>query len=215
MSGADDVLGGAGAGDPGAGHDPRAPLLGVEGIQRAAERNHPRPSHRARNSRGCKMVHVFYFDVLYTAAIGGGMITEKMRVLSSSPRGVDIAKAYLRTIEDDDVAGLERLMRPDVRLKHANYPTVQGRDEALALIAGYRRIVGGVEFEVRTLLGTEGVIAIEKVNVAKLERGALARIPGVTILEFGDDALISWIRVYADIADLFRKIEAVHAFRTP
>ena len=78
------------------------------------------------------------------------------------------------------------------------------------MIHGYRQIVGGVEFEVHTLFGGEGLIAIEKVNFMAIRGGSRARVPTMTILEFDEDGRIFSIRIYADIADLFRKLESGH-----
>lgn len=137
------------------------------------------------------------------------MIFDEMRNLLAEPRGLDLVKAYLHSIETHDVAALKRLMSPDIELTHANYPPVHGRSAASEMITGYLRIVDGVEFEIRTVMGDHGCYAVEKVNVAAAPNGTKARIRVVTILEVGEDGLLTSVRVYADTADLFRKLEMV------
>jgi limonene-1,2-epoxide hydrolase len=130
-----------------------------------------------------------------------------MRVLLAEPRGMEVVRSYLQAIETQDLAALKRLMSPDLELIHANYPAVRGRDAATEMIRGYLAIVDGVEFEIRTVMGDKGCYAIEKVNVAAAPSGSKARIRVVTILEAGEDGLLTSIRIYADTTDLFRKLE--------
>ena len=133
------------------------------------------------------------------------MITDNTRILIADPRGHQIARQYLQSIEAQNLGALKRMMSPDVELVHTNY--VQGREAAAEMIRGYLAIVAGVEFEVRTLMGDEGCYAIEKVNVAVVRNGATARVRVVTVLEIGNDTLLTSIRIYADTSELFRKLE--------
>lgn len=135
------------------------------------------------------------------------MITDNMRNLLGDSRGLNFVKAYLHAIETQDLGALKGQLAPDVELIHANYPSVTGRDAAAEMIRGYLAIVKGVEFEVCTVMGNEGCYAIEKVNVAAAPSGAIARIRVVTILEVGEADLLKSVRIYADTADLFRKLE--------
>lgn len=135
------------------------------------------------------------------------MNTDNMRNLLADPKGMDVVQRYLHAIEVQDLAALKRQMSPDVELIHANYPPVHGREAAAEMIRGYLGIVAGVEFEVRTLMGSDGCYAIEKINVAAAPNGAIARIRVVTMLDVGPDDLVTSIRVYADTADLFRKLD--------
>lgn len=143
------------------------------------------------------------------------MITDNMRNLLTDPGGEGVARRYLHSIETQDMTALKRLMAPNVELVHANYPPVHGREAAAEMIRGYLAIVAGVEFEVRTLMGDAGCFAIEKVNVAAAPSGSKARIRVVTMLDVGSDGLLTSIRIYADTADLFRKLDpATTAGRT-
>ncbi len=136
------------------------------------------------------------------------MITEDTRILLSDPGSIDLVVSYLTVIERYDVGSLRRMLHRDVVLTHANYPSVTGRDIAVDMIEGYLRIIDGVEFEVITVLGSENVIFIEKVNVATTRRMTLARVRVVTILEYDNSKLITSIRIYGDTADLFRAFSA-------
>lgn len=142
------------------------------------------------------------------------MITDDTRIVSGSSRSIDVARAYLSAIEADDIGELKRMMHPNVRGMHANYPDMQGRDEVASLIQGYRRMVRAVDFEVRTIFGGENIVAIEKVNVAQLDKGVSARIPVMTVLEFDGDERLVFVRVYADVTELYRKLESVRTART-
>jgi limonene-1,2-epoxide hydrolase len=135
------------------------------------------------------------------------MITDNMRVLLADPRGMEVVNSYLHAIETQNLAALRLLMSPDLELIHANYPAVRGRDAAAEMISGYLAIVAGVEFEIRAVMGDQGCYAIEKVNVAAGPTGSKARIRVVTVLEAGEDGLLTSIRIYADTADLFRRLE--------
>lgn len=137
------------------------------------------------------------------------MDTDKMRNLLTDQRGLDVIQAYLHAIETQDLGALKRSMSSDVELIHANYPPVYGRQAAAEMIRGYLAIVDGVEFEVRTAWGGEGCYVIEKVNVAAAPSGSTARIRVVTVLEVGEDGLLTSVRVYADTTDLFRKLDLV------
>jgi limonene-1,2-epoxide hydrolase len=163
-------------------------------------------------SDGCHRPKNFYHGVHRRlprgATIGGTrMITENMRNLLGDPQGLDVIRAYLHAIETQDIGALKRLMAPDIELIHANYPPVHGRNNAADMIKGYLSIVKGVEFEVRTVFGDKGCYAVEKVNVARAPNATTARIRVVTILDVGDDNLLGSVRIYADTADLFRKLD--------
>ena len=132
------------------------------------------------------------------------MNVEEMRVLPGDLSRVEIAKTYLQTVESHDLPAIKRLLSPDVRLTHANYPPVRGREEVAFHLDAYRKVLDGVEFRVRTIIAAEDVVVAEMVILYTMKRGRIVRIPQVLILGMADDDLIVEIRVYGDIADLFR-----------
>ena len=128
----------------------------------------------------------------------------EMRVLPGVLARVENAKSYLHTVERHDLPAVKRLLSPEVRFTHANYPPVRGHDEVAAHFDAYRKVLDGVEFRVRTIIAAEDVVVAETVTVYTMKRGRIARIPQVFILGMGADDLIVEIGVYGDIADLFR-----------
>ncbi len=132
------------------------------------------------------------------------MIMGEARIMLEDPKAMDLVVAYLSVIEKYDIGSLRRMLHRDVELAHANYPQVRGRDIVVDIIEGYLKIIDGVEFEVKMVLGVERTLVIEKVNVATTRRMGLARVRVVTILEHDEDGLITTARIYGDTADLFR-----------
>ena len=132
------------------------------------------------------------------------MDVEDMRVLPGDLSRVEIAKTYLHTVESHDLPAIKRLLSTDVRFTHANYPPVRGHEEVASHFDTYRKILDGVDFRVCTIIAAEDVVVVELVGVYTMKRGRIAHIPQVFILGIGNDDMIVDIRVYGDIADLFR-----------
>lgn len=130
------------------------------------------------------------------------MDTDGMRVICDD-RLVTVVIDYLHAMEQDDLAALKGLLHADVELTHANFPPVRGRQATLDLLRGQRQLIETVDFTVRSVVGGGTLVLVEWVNLITLKSGSKARIPQVTALEFDDRHLITQIRIYADIADLF------------
>ena len=90
------------------------------------------------------------------------MITDSVRDLLADPRGREIARQYLHSIETQDLGALKRLISAEVELVHANYPPVQGREAAAEMIRGYLAIVAGIEFEIRTMMGATAAMPLRR-----------------------------------------------------
>lgn len=133
------------------------------------------------------------------------MKTENARVMVDDPQGLALVKSYLASIEAQDLGGLMRLLAPDVELVHDHRPVVGGRREVIDMIDGYLRLFDGVEFDVRTVLGSDGIYFVEKLNLTRALRGARVDIRAVTVLETNDDGLLKSIRFYAETTELYSR----------
>lgn len=132
------------------------------------------------------------------------MITTSLRVNQLTPAATAwYIGEYLAAMDALDIERYASFLSDDVTVQFNNAPAIEGKQAAVAMLAGYWQSFAAIEHEPLNIYGTDRSFMLEALNHYVRHDGRKTTTRAVAVTDRDDHGKVTSVRVYADASPVF------------